>query len=162
MFLNTANYSAMEIMSRSVAPYLLIQDDDGMRRARRDILESVTRIDETREAAAKQRYRLVGWQLELGHLAVLVTWKCPVSRWKFISGFLPMETMTLYQYLKIAPLLSSDRSGGLVRVYVKLQGIAYFDSASSLPPRNWASLTFPRFPPTWRPDIFGRVMPLTN
>ena len=51
---HTANYSATEIMSRSVLRYLLIQDDDGMRQAGKDIFESVTRINETREAAASR------------------------------------------------------------------------------------------------------------
>ncbi|OQE16047.1 hypothetical protein PENFLA_c029G03308 [Penicillium flavigenum] len=159
---HTANYSATEIMSRSILRYLLVQDDDGMRRAGRDILERVAEINETREAAAKQRNHLVGWQLALGFLAVLVTWKCSVSRWKFISWFLPMETMILYQYSKIAPLLSVDRSGDLDRVYVKLQGIADFDSASSMLRAVGRYLHFRDFPQLGVPTSLAPVMPLTN
>ncbi|CAG8908474.1 unnamed protein product [Penicillium egyptiacum] len=159
---HTANYSATEIMSRSVLRYLLIQDDEEIGRAGRDILERVTRINQKREAAAKQRYHLAGWQLALGFFTGFVMWKCSIGRWKSISGFLPMEIMILYQYSKIAPFLSLDRSADLDRVYVKLQGVADFDSASSMLRAIGRHLNFRDFPQLGIPTSLAPAMPLIN
>ena len=73
-----------------------------------------------------------------------------------------METVILYQYLKIAPLLSVDPSGDLDRVYVKLQGIADFDSASSMLRAIGRHLHFRDFPQLGVPTSLAPVMPLTN
>lgn len=149
---HTANYSATEKMSRSILRYLLIQDDDRFRRAGREILEQVVEINRTREEAAKQKSQLLLQQLALGLSGFLATWMGLVGRWEFITGFLSMESIILYKYYRILPLLSLNRSDHLDREYVKLQGIADFDSASSML-RYWAALTFQRLPTIRCPDV---------
>ncbi|KAJ5507200.1 hypothetical protein N7527_009343 [Penicillium freii] len=70
--------------------------------------------------------------------------------------------MILYQYSRIAPLLSVDRSGDFDRVYVKLQRIADFDSASSMLRAIGRHLHFRDFPQLGVPTSLAPVMPLTN
>lgn len=149
-------------MSRSVLRYLLIQDDDGIRRAGRDIFERVARINRTREAAATQIRRLIQWQLALGFIAVLLMWKSLVGRWLFISGLLSMEIIILYQYSNIIPSLCVDCSGDLDGVYVKLQGIADFDSASSMLRAIGRHLHFRDFPQLGIPASLAPAMPFIN
>ena len=159
---HTANYSATEEMSRSILRYLLIQDDDAMRRAGGEILEQVIRINQTREAAAMQRSQLLRQQLALGLSAVLAMWKGFIGRWDFISGLLSMELVILYKYRKILPLLSLNRSDHLDRVYIKLQGIADFDSASSMLRAIGRYLHFRDFPQLGIPTSLATAMPLIN
>jgi pimeloyl-ACP methyl ester carboxylesterase len=163
---HTANYSASEKMSRIVLRYLLVQDDDGMRRAGREILEQVTRINQTREAAAKQRSQLFWGQLVFGTSAVLLAHACTglVDPWQFVWGILLIESVMLYQYYyaSIRPLLSLDRSSHLDRVYVKLNGIADFDSASCMLRAIGRQLHFRDFPQLGVPTSMAAAMPLIN
>ena len=163
---HTANYSATEKMSRSVLRYLLVQDDDGMRRAGREILEQVMEINQTREAAAKQRSQFIWRQLAFGTSAVLLAHTCQglVGRCQFIWGFLlSVESMMLYwYYTRVQSLLSLDRSSHLDRVYVKLQGIADFDSASCMLRALGRYLHFRDFPQLGIPTSMAAAMPLIN
>jgi pimeloyl-ACP methyl ester carboxylesterase len=163
---HTANYSASEKMSRIVLRHLLVQDDDGMRRAGREILEQVTEINQTREAAAKQRSRLLWRQLAFGTLVVLLvssTSKGLLGRWPFIWALLSIESIEVYRYhTAIRPLLSLDRSNHLDRVYVKLQGIADFDSASCMLRAIGRHLHFRDFPQLGVPTSMAAAMPLVN
>lgn len=159
---HTANYSGTEKMSRSILRYFLVQDDHRIRCAGREMLEQVTEINQTREAAAKQRSRLLRWQLVLGLSAVLAIWKGFAGRWAFITGLLSTEFIILYRYYKIFPLLSLDRSNHLDRVYIKLQGIADFDSASSMLRAIGRHLHFRDFPQLGIPTSLAAAMPLIN
>lgn len=169
---HTANYSATEKMSRNILRYLLVQDDDGMRRAGKEILEQVTEINQTREAAAKQRSQFIWKQLALGASAVLLAVTCNdltckglAGRWQFAWGFLllSIESTMLYQYhTKVRPLLSLDRSSHLDRVYVNLEGIADFDSASCMLRATGRHLHFRDFPQLGVPTSMAAAMPLIN
>ena len=167
---HTANYSATEKMSRNILRYLLVQDDDGMRRAGREILEQVTEINQTREAAAKQRSQFIWRQLALGISTVLlatsdnIPCKGFVGRCQFIWGFLlSIESIMLYRYYTmVRPLLSLDRSSHLDRVYVNLQGIADFDSASCMLRATGRHLHFRDFPQLGVPTSMAAAMPLIN
>jgi pimeloyl-ACP methyl ester carboxylesterase len=162
---HTANYSATERMSRHVLRYLLVQDDDNMRRAGRELLEQVTEINQTREAAAKQRSQLLWRQLAFGISAVLVAKLCEglVGRWQFVWAFLSIEAVMLHRYYtRIRPLLSLGRSNHLDRVYVKLEGIADFDSASCMLRATGRHLHFRDFPQLGVPTSMAAAMPLVN
>ncbi|KAM7196931.1 hypothetical protein V8F20_006898 [Naviculisporaceae sp. PSN 640] len=163
---HTANYSAAGKMSRIVLRYLLVEDDDGIRRAGREILEQVMEINQTREAAAKQRSRLLWRQLALGSLVALLAGTCKglFGRWQqFIWALLVIESMEFYRYYtKVRPLLSLDRSSHLDRVYVKLQGIADFDSASCMLRAIGRYLHFRDFPQLGVPTSMAAAMPLVN
>ncbi|PGH15565.1 hypothetical protein AJ79_02347 [Helicocarpus griseus UAMH5409] len=159
---HTANYSATESMSRIVLRYLLIQDDNEIRRAGGEILEQITEINKTREAAAERKRQLLRPQLTLGLCAALATWKGFAGRWEFITGFLSMQSLIFYEYYKILPLLSLNRSNHLDRVYVKLQGIADFDSASSMLRAIGRYLHFRDFPQLGVPTALAAPMPLIN
>ncbi|KAF7174055.1 hypothetical protein CNMCM6106_008144 [Aspergillus hiratsukae] len=158
---HTANYSATEPMSRSVLRYLLVQDDDRMRRAGREILDQVMEINRTREAATKQRTRLLLGQLGLA--ALLAMGSEIVGRWEFITGLLLAEVLLLYKYYKLRSLLSTGSSGHhRDSVYIKLQGIADFDSASSMLRAIARCLNFRDFPQLGIPTSLAPAMPLTN
>ncbi|KAL5049071.1 hypothetical protein BDW71DRAFT_204825 [Aspergillus fruticulosus] len=159
---HTANYSATEKMSRVTLRFLLIQDDERIGSAGREILEKVTEINQTREAAKRQRSQLIWGQSVLGLIAVLAMWKGLVGRWGFSTVLLAVEFMILYRYCKIRPLLSLGRSDHLDRVYIKLQGIADFDSASSMLRAIGRHLHFRDFPQLGIPTPLAAAMPLTN
>ncbi|KAK4112408.1 hypothetical protein N656DRAFT_779271 [Canariomyces notabilis] len=162
---HTANYSAAKKMSRAVLRYLVVQDDDDMRRAGSEILEQVIEINQTREAAAKQRSQLLWQQLAFGMSAVLVAKLCGgvISRWHLVWTFLSIEAVMLHRYYTtVRPLLSLDRSSHLDRVYVKLDGIADFDSASCMLRAIGRHLHFRDFPQLGVPTSMATAMPLVN
>ncbi|EEP82811.1 predicted protein [Uncinocarpus reesii 1704] len=161
---HTANYSATEKMSRIVCRYLLIQDDDEIRRAGGEILEQVTRINHTREAAAKQKSRLLCLQSAsvLLSAALFATRKEFVGSWPFLVGLLSIESTILYKLYRIRPSLSLSRSDHLDPVYVKLPGIADFDSASSMLRAIGRYLHFRDFPQLGVPTPLAGAMPLVN
>lgn len=159
---HTANYSATEKMSRCVLRYLLIQDDDQMRLAGREIFEEITAINQTREHAATARSRLLRSQLLVMGAALALFKNRTTNIWAFGTAIVTVEMMILYRIYQILPLLSKHRSDHLSRVYVKLQGIADFDSASSMLRAVSRHLHFRDFPQLGVPTSLAAAMPLIN
>ncbi|KAL4914808.1 hypothetical protein BDW62DRAFT_189822 [Aspergillus aurantiobrunneus] len=159
---HTANYSATELISRIVLRYLLVQDDSEIRRAGAEILDQVTEINQTKEAAHTQKSQLIHYELGLGMLAFFAMRQRFVGGWEFVIGLGLMGSILLYKYLKIRPLLSVNRSDHLDRVYVKLKGIADFDSASSMLRAIGRYLHFRDFPQLGVPTSLAAVMPVIN
>lgn len=159
---HTANYSATEKMSRCILRYLLIQDDDQMRKAGRETFHEIVAINQTREEAAKERSRLLRSQLLITG-SVLALFKSKISHvWAFVALIVFMEMTILYRIYELFPLLSTRRSDHLDRIYVKLQGIADFDSASSMLRAVSRHLHFRDFPQLGIPTSLAAAMPSIN
>ncbi|KAG8405240.1 hypothetical protein J3458_021905 [Metarhizium acridum] len=156
---HTANYSATESMSRIVLRHLLIQDDNSIKHAGEDILRQVEEVKKTREAAAKQKSLLLWGQLVLALSAFLTMRQGFLDGWLLVMGLTLVESIALYRYQGI---LSMDGSDHMDRVYVKLQGIADFVSASSMLRAIGRHLNFRDFPQLGVPTPLAAVMPLIN
>ncbi|KAL1976099.1 hypothetical protein VTN31DRAFT_4491 [Thermomyces dupontii] len=149
-------------MSRFVLRYLLIQEDDQMRLAGREIFEEITAINQTREHAATTRSRLLRSQLLVIGAALALFKKRTTNIWAFGTAIVTVGMMILYRICQILPLLSTHRSDHISRVYVKLQGIADFDSASSMLRAISRHLHFRDFPQLGVPTSLAAAMPLIN
>ncbi|KAI9372359.1 hypothetical protein BJX61DRAFT_542768 [Aspergillus egyptiacus] len=159
---HTANYSATELMSRIVLRYFLVQDDSEIRRAGAEILDQVTEINQSREAGHAEKSQLIRWTLGLAMLALFTMRQRSGGGWESLIGLGLMGSTLLYKYIKMRPLLSVNRSDHLDRVYVQLNGIADFDSASSMLRAIGRYLHFRDFPQLGVPTSLASAMPLIN
>ncbi|RJE23339.1 TAP-like protein [Aspergillus sclerotialis] len=158
---HTANYSATEKMSRVVLRFLLVRDDERIRRAGRELVEEVLRINRSREEAESLRGKLLWMQAALGLVAGISAWKGIISRLEFL-GLASIQLVVVYKHYLIRPLVSLNRSKHLDSVYISLEGIADFDSASSMLRAVGRHLHFRDFPKLGISTSLTRAMPLVN
>ena len=158
---HTANYSASEKMSRVVLRFLLVRDDERMKRAGREVVEEVVRINRSREEAESLRGRLLWLQAVVGLVAGVSVWKGLISKLEFV-GLASIQIGVVYRYYVIRPLLSFNRSKNLDSVYISLEGIADFDSASSMLRAVGRHLHFRDFPQLGIPTSLSKAVPLVN